>query len=129
MRSRFGWTLVVSGLLAFNANAGDLEDESSLKEAREHFDEALKSMNAKCGTQITASYNLDSEKLQRERYDEANKKWKYEPNPTEGQFRLKKGFGYESCACALKGIENECEKDTFKAFIAAKVKSIPCEFK
>jgi hypothetical protein len=122
-------SLLPLALLALPAWAGDLEDESSLKESQDRFSEAVKSMNSKCGTQITASYAIDTEKLERERFDSANKKWKYEPNPTSGQFRLKKGFGYDFCACALKAIEEGCEKDTFKEFIAAKVKSIPCEFK
>src|SRR4051794_8110817 len=111
-------------LVATTAQAGDYEDGEALAAAKAGFDGALKSMNEKCGTKITATYDLSTEKYQRERFDEPNKKWFLEPNRDEGQFKLEKGFGYELCACALKGIENSCDKDTFKAFIAAKLKSV-----
>lgn len=123
-------TLSLAAVLgATCALAGELEEAEAAKAAKGRYDEALASMNEKCGTSISATYDLKTEKYERERYDETNRKWRFEPNRTEGQFRLERGHGYDLCACAFKGIERHCEKDTFKAFLKAKVRSMPCEFR
>ena len=41
----------------------------------------------------------------------------------------KTGWGYHSCACTLKGITQSCDKDSFKANLAKKIKTIQCESK
>jgi hypothetical protein len=105
------------------------EEGEGLKESRAVFDESLAKMNEKCGTHITATYDLSRERYERERYDSANKKWFLQPNPTGGQWQLKKGWGYNFCTCAFDGIARNCDKDAFKEMISSKVKSIECEHK
>jgi hypothetical protein len=126
MRPALSAVVVLVGVLAAPrpARADDAED---LKEAKDHFEGSLKAMNERCKTHITATYDLSKEKYERERYDGPNKKWIYEPNRESGQFRLKKGWGYSFCGCALDGIAGHCDKDTFKELLAAKVKTITCE--
>jgi hypothetical protein len=116
-------------LVGSQSFAGDYEDRKNIAETKGRFDTALSEMNQKCGTKFAGTYDLKSEKYERERYDSTNKKWIIEPNRESGQFRLVAGYGYDLCATVFAEIGNDCKEDAFKDMIKEKISRIECEFK
>src|SRR4051794_21981714 len=90
-------------LVGSQSFAGEYEDKKHISAAKGRFDAALADMNQKCKTQIAGTYDLKSEKYERERYDSTNNKWVIEPS-ADTSYPLLAGYGYDHCATVFEEI-------------------------
>ena len=100
-------TILLTLILSTTAAAQSIDDQRLIKKNQDAFDAAIKLVNEKCGTKLTASYALRSER----------------PNATRPA-----GGGYGFCGEVLEGISWACKDDIGRQAVAKKVKDVRCTF-